>query len=355
MARVVDLRSDTCSLPTEEMLEAITQAELGNDSFREDPTVNKLEALAAEKLGKESALLVASGTMANLVSLMTFTNGGDEVIVEAMAHMYYNEGRGISSLARVFTRPIKGYLGALDPRDVENATRPTAHRPHDQPRTTLVCIENTHNNYGGTVIRPEQIKAIHEVTEAYGLKLYMDGARIFNAAVALGVDVCEFTKHVDAMMFCLSKGLSAPVGSLIVGSDEFIEKARWTRQEVGGVMRQAGIIAAPGIVALEKMIDRLKDDHRNARILAEGLVRLDGISINMETVQTNIVYLDTSGLGVDSSQFVSTLKEQGILSKTRGRTVVRMVTYRGIEEEDIRYALTVIEDVANELRELHST
>jgi len=355
MKRVVDLRSDTCSLPTKEMLEAITQAELGNDSFREDPTVNKLEALAAEKMGKESALLAASGTMANLISLMTLTDGGDEVIVEAMAHMYYNEGRGVSSLARVFTRPIKGHLGVLDPKDVENAIRPVAHRAHDQPRTALVCIENTHNNYGGTVIHPEQIEAIHEVTEAHGLKLYMDGARIFNAGIALGVDVREFTKHVDALMFCLSKGLSAPVGSLIVGSEEFIDRARWARQEVGGAMRQAGIIAAPGIVALEKMVDRLKDDHRNARILAEGLVRINGISINIETVQTNIVYFDVSGLGVDSSHFVSVLEERGVLSKTRGRTVVRMVTYRGIEEEDIHYALTLIEDVANELRELHST
>jgi threonine aldolase len=182
----------------------------------------------------------------------------------------------------------------------------------------------------------------------------MDGARIFNAAVALGVDVREFTKHVDAMMFCLSKGLSAPVGSLIVGDEEFIDKARWARQEVGGAMRQAGIIAAPGIVAVEEMVDRLKDDHRNARILAEGLARLDGISINMETVQTNIVYLDVSGLGVDSNQFVSALNERGIKSKTRGRTVVRMIAYRGIEEDDVRYALTVIKDLTQELRERRS-
>jgi len=354
MERIVDLRSDTCSLPTREMLEAVTRAEFGNDAFREDPTVNKLETLAAEKMGKECALLVASGTMGNLISLMSLTQGGDEVIVEAMAHMYFNEGRGVSSLARVFMRPIRGHLGALDPQDVEKAIRPVVRRANDQPRTTLVCIENTHNNYGGTVIRPDQIRALHEVTQAHGLKLYMDGARIFNAAVALGVDVREFTKHVDAMMFCLSKGLSAPVGSLIVGDEEFIDKARWARQEVGGAMRQAGIIAAPGIVAVEEMVDRLKDDHRNARILAEGLARLDGISINMETVQTNIVYSDVSGLGVDSNQFVSALNERGIKSKTRGRTVVRMITYRGIEEDDIRYALTVIEDVTQELRERRS-
>jgi threonine aldolase len=336
------------------MLEAIAQAELGNDSFQEDPTVNRLEALAAEKMGKESALLTVSGTMANLISLMALTNGGDEVIVEAMAHMYYNEGRGVASLARVYTRPIKGHLGVLDPQDVEKAIRPISRRPHDQPRTTLVCIENTHNNYGGTVVRPDQIEAIHEVAQAHDLRLYMDGARIFNAAVALKVDVRELTRHVDVMMFCLSKGLSAPVGSLIVGDEEFVEKARWVRQEVGGAMRQAGIIAAPGIVALETMVDRLADDHKNARTLAEGLACVNGISIDLETVQTNIVYFDVSGLGVDSGQFVSALGKRGIKCKTRGRTVVRMVTYRGIEEDDVRYVQSVIEDVARELREHRS-
>lgn len=350
MEKIVELRSDTCTLPTEEMLEATRHAQFGNDSFGEDTTVNKLQALAAEKLGKECALLVASGTMANLVSMMALTKGGDEVIVEEKAHMYYNEGRGMTSLARIYMRPIKSHSGVLDPKDVENAIRPIAHRAHDQPRTTLVCIENTHNNAGGTVVRPEQIQAIHEVTEAYNLKLYMDGARIFNAAVALGIDVRELTKHVDYMAFCLSKGLSAPVGSLIVGSEDFIEKAQWARQEVGGGMRQAGIIAASGIIAIEKMVDRLKDDHRNARILAEGLVKMDGISINMETVQTNIVMLDVGGLGIDSSQFVSALNERGIKSKTRGRTAIRMLTHRGVEEEDIHYALSVIEDVVKEFR-----
>jgi len=351
MERTVDLRSDTCTLPTEEMLEATRHAQFGNDAFREDPTVNKLEALAAEKMGKESALLTVSGTMANLIALMALTKGGEEVIVEAKAHMYYNEGRGISSLARVFYRPIPGHQGALDPGEVEKTIRPIALRPHDQSKTTLVCIENTHNNSGGAVIRPEQIKKLHEITQAYNIKLYLDGARIFNAAVALGIDVREFTKHVDAMMFCLSKGLSAPVGSLLVGSEEFIEKARWARQEVGGAMRQAGIIAASGIVAIEKMVDRLKDDHRNARILAGGLAEIDGISIEMESVQTNIVIFDVSGLGINSDQLVSALNQRGIKSKTRGKTAVRMLTHRGVDEEDMHYALNVVEDVVRKLRE----
>ena len=346
MGRIVDLRSDTCTLPTEEMLEATRYAEFGNDAFGEDPTVNRLQQLAAEKLGMESSLLVASGTMGNLISMMTLVKGGDEVIVEEKAHLYYNEGRGISSLARIFLRPIRGHLGALDPRDVQNAIRPIVQRAHDQPRTALVCIENTHNNAGGTVIRPEQIKEIQEVTHAHNIKLYLDGARIFNAAVALGVDVREFTRYVDCMMFCLSKGLSAPVGSLVVGSEDFIEKAKWARQEVGGAMRQAGIIAASGIVAIEKMVDRLKDDHRNARLLAERLAEIEGISLDMETVQTNIVIFDVSGLGTDSNQFVFALNERGVKSKTRGKTAVRMLTHRGVEEEDINYALSVIEDVA---------
>jgi threonine aldolase len=333
------------------MLEATRNAQFGNDSFGEDPTVNELQALAAEKLGMESALLVASGTMGNLISMMVLTKGGDEVIVEEKAHIYYNEGRGISSLARIFMRPMRGHLGALDPKDVERAIRPIAHRAHDQPKTTLVCIENTHNNAGGTVVRPEQVEEIRKVTQAYNLKLYLDGARIFNAAVALGVDVREFTKHVDCMMFCLSKGLSGPVGSLIVGSEDLIEKAKWARQEVGGAMRQAGIIAASGIIAIDKMVDRLKDDHRNARILAEGLAEMDGISLDLETVQTNIIILDVSGLGVDSNQFVSALNGKGIKTKTRGRTAVRILTHRGVEEEDVRYALNVIGDVAKELRE----
>jgi len=292
--------------------------------------------------------------MANLIALMTLARGGDEVIVESKAHLYYNEGRGMSSLARVYYRPIQGRLGVMDPRDVENAIRPVAQRAHDQPRTTVVCIENTHNNSGGTVIRPEQMRKLHDLAKTYHLKLYLDGARIFNAAVALSLDVREFTEHVDAMMFCLSKGLSAPVGSLLVGNEEFIEKARWKRQEVGGAMRQAGIIAAAGIVAIETMVNRLKDDHRNAKILAAGLAEIEGISIDMDSVQTNIIMLDVSGLGINSEQSVSALGKKGLKAKTRGRNAVRMLTHRGIEEEDIRYCLSKIHEVVEDLRLHHS-
>lgn len=353
MERIIELRSDTYTLPTEEMLEATRVAQFGNDNVGEDPTVNRLQEMAAQKLGKGSALLCASGTMANLVSMLTLSNGGDEVILEEKSHIYYNEGRGITSLARIYMRPIRSNLGIMDLKDIESAIRPISHRAHDQPKTKVLCIENTVNNSGGTIIRPEQIKKYHDLAQAYNLKLYMDGARIFNASVALGVDVREFTKHVDCMMFCLSKGLSAPVGSLIVGSAEFIEHAKWARQEVGGGMRQAGIIAASGIVALEKMIDRLREDHKNAKILAEGLANINGISIDLKSVQTNIVMLDVSGLGLNSEEFVSELKKRGIKSKTRGRTVVRMITHRGVDEEDIYYALKVICEIVTELNEHH--
>jgi threonine aldolase len=345
--KFIDLRSDTVTLPTEEMLEALRHAELGDDVFKEDPTVNKLEEMAAEKMGKEAALLVASGTQANLVSLMSNTKRGDAVILEAGSHIYWYEVGGLSAIGGLLPLPIKGHLGILDAEDVEAAIR---RKDIHLPDTTLICIENTHNRAGGTIVTPDQIKAISDVVKAHGLQLYMDGARIFNAAVAIGVDVKEFTKYVDNLMFCLSKGLSCPIGSIIVGGQEFIDRARKIRKLLGGGMRQAGVIAAPGIIALEKMIERLEEDHRNARFLAQRLVKMDGISVELETVQTNIIHIDVSGLGVTSDQFVSKLKEKGVLALTRDRNKVRMVTHRGIKKEDIKKTLTISENVVNEIR-----
>jgi threonine aldolase len=342
----IDLRSDTVTLPTEEMLEAIRHAELGDDVFGEDPTVNRLEEMAAQKMGKEAALLVTSGTQANLVSLMSNTRRGELVILEAEAHMYWYEVGGISAIAGLLPWPLKSTFGALDPADVEAAIRP---KNIHFPEPTLICVENTHNRHGGTVIMPDQIKAISDVAKANGLRLYMDGARVFNAAVALKVDVKEFTRHVDNLMFCLSKGLSCPVGSVVVGTREFIAKARKMRKVLGGGMRQAGIIAAPGIIALEKMIDRLEDDHRNARRLAEGIAKIEGIAVNMERVQTNMVLFDVSGLGVADELFLSKLKENGVLALSNAKNKVRMVTHRGIEKEHIEKAIVAIENVADEL------
>ena len=346
----IDYRSDTVTLPTDEMLEAIRHAKLGDDVFREDSTVNRLEQLAAEKMGKEAALLVSSGTQANLISLMSNCNRGKLVILEAESHIYWYEVGGISMIAGLFPWPVKSIFGILDPKDVEAAIRPS--NIHF-PEPALICIENTHNRHGGTIINPHQIEAISEVAHnrARGLKLYMDGARIFNAAVALKVDVKEFTKHVDNLMFCLSKSLCCPVGSLLVGTSDFIERSRKFRKVLGGGMRQAGIIAAPGIVALERMIDRLEEDHRNARSLAKGIAKIEGIQIDLNRVQTNMVYFDITGLGISTDLFVSKLKENGILALPLTENKMRMVTHRGIEKEHIKKSVEVIENISNEFQQ----
>ncbi len=344
--RNVDLRSDTVTLPTKEMLEAIVEAQLGDDVYGEDPTVKRLEEIAAERIGKEAALLVASGTMANLVSLMSNSKRGELVILESECHMYWYEAGGISAVAGLLPWPVKTKLGAFAAEDLENAIRP---RNIHFPQPTLVCVENTHNRHGGTLITPEQLRIVSNVAQAHGLRVYLDGARVFNAAVALKVAVKEITKHVDNLMFCLSKGLSCPVGSLVVGTQNFIDKARRVRKLLGGGMRQAGIVAAPGIVALETMVDRLEEDHRNARILAEGIAKIEGLRVELERVQTNMVLVDTSSLDVADSVFVEKLKENGVLVSSIGKNKVRFVTHRGIEREDIESILKTVAEVARKL------
>jgi threonine aldolase len=343
----VDLRSDTVTLPTEEMLEAMRHAKLGDDVYGEDPTVNELEAKAAERMGKEAAVLVPSGTMANLVSLMSNTRRGDLVILESEAHMYWYEVGGLSAVAGLLPWPLKSKFGMLDPMDIEAAIRP---KNIHFPEPTLICVENTHNRHGGTVANPEQVQAIGEVARKHGTRLYMDGARIFNASIALGVDVREFTKYVDNLMFCLSKGLSCPVGSVVVGDKDFVERARKNRKVLGGGMRQAGIIAAAGIVALDKMVDRLADDHKNARLLAESCARVDGLSVDLARVQSNMVVLDVTSVVADEMLFCSRLKEKGVLAGSVGKGRIRLVTHRGIERSDVEGAFDVIVEVADELQ-----
>ena len=345
--KIIDLRSDTVTLPTQEMLESILDAELGDDGRNGDPTARRLEELAAEKMGKEDALLVTSGSQANLVSLLSYTRPGDEIVVETEAHINYYEAGGLSAVAGLVPRPIRGDLGVLGPDQVEKTILTGTPR---SSRIRLICIENTHNRAGGTCVSPTQIGELGEVAEKYGLPIYMDGARIFNAAVALGVDVRELTKDVDSLMFCLSKGLSSPVGSLVVGTHEFIRSAREWRKILGGTLRQSGVIAAPGIVALEKMIGRLKEDHNNARKLAKGLVEIEDITVDMRTVQTNIVKLDVSGLGCDGNRFVGELEKHGVGAAGFGGSIVRMVTHRGIESSDIDVALERIAATAKGLR-----
>jgi len=343
--RIVDLRSDTFTLPTEEMMEAIQHAELGDDVFGEDPTVNALEKLAAETVGKEKSLFVTSGTQANVVSLLSQTHHGDEVILESQSHIFLYEVGAMASLGGLMAHPVQGRGAVLHPQDVEKAIRgENIHFPH----TRLLCLENTHNNSGGTVITPEEIQALADTVKPRDIRIHLDGARVFNAATALNTDVKKITRECDSLMFCLSKGLSAPVGSMVCGSEDFIEKARRTRKMMGGGMRQAGILAACGIVAIKKMVHRLKDDHAHARILAEGLAVENGISINLDTVQSNIIIFNVAGLG-GSQVFIQQLEKEGIKCLPRDEHVVRMVTHRMVSRDDVEYAVEKIHKVAQSL------
>ena len=339
---IVDLRSDTLTLPTKEMLESIRNAQLGDDVYGEDQTVNKLEEMAAERMGKEAALLVASGTMANLVSLMCNAERGELVILESESHIYWYEVGGVSAIAGLLPWPVKSRFGAYDPEDLESAIRP---KNIHFPEPVLICVEDTHNRHGGTIVTPKQLTKIRQVAEAHGLHVYMDGARLFDASVALKTDVKEFTRHVDNLMFCLSKGLSCPVGSVIVGTQDFVDKARKVRKLLGGGMRQAGIIAAPGIIALEKMVDRLKEDHLNARFLAESVAKIDGLKVDLDRVQTNMVFLGIEELGITDGEFVSALKEKGVLVGAIAKNKIRMVMHRGVERKHVDKVLDAIQNV----------
>jgi threonine aldolase len=338
----IDLRSDTVTLPTPEMLEAIRHAELGDDVFREDPTVNRLEDAAAAKMGKEAALLLPSGTQANLVSLMSNCKRGDLVFVESEAHIYYYEVGGLSAIAGVQPWTIKTQAGVISPADLEASIRP---KNIHFAEPTLVCIENTHNRHGGAIVTPKQIQALKDTVDAHGLRLYMDGARVFNAAVALGCDVKGLARHVDNLMFCLSKGLSCPVGSVLVGTHQFIEAARKNRKMVGGGMRQAGVIAAPGLIALEKMVDRLREDHENARFLAQRLAKIDAVKIDLERVQTNMATFKIDSPTVTDTVFLEQLKKKGVLALAQGKNTVRFVTHYGIARKDVEKAAAVVEEI----------
>ena len=342
--RSIDLRSDTVTLPTPAMMRAIATAELGDDVFGEDPTVNKLEGLAARRLGKEAAILVVSGTMANLVAVLTHCNRGDELIVGDKAHIFLNEAGGCSAVGGIHSQQAPNQPdGTLDVSDIEDAVR--SDNVH-YPRSRLICLENTHNRCGGACVTPRYMRDVRRIADKHGLKVHLDGARLFNAAVALGVDVKELTADADSVAFCLSKGLSAPVGSLVCGSAEFIRSARRMRKVVGGGARQAGIIAAAGIVALEQMVDRLADDHANARRLAEGLAELPGIVIGDPAVQTNIVYFDVVETLGSAAEFCQRLATNGVRMLPTGRQTVRALAHYGIERNDIETALSVVAKVA---------
>ncbi len=341
--KTIDLRSDTVTLPTAAMREAISSAELGDDVFEEDPTTIRLEKMAAERMGKEAAMLVASGTMGNLVCVLSHCGRGDEVILGDQSHTFFYEAGGIAALGGVHPHTIANQPdGTLRLEDIAGAIR--ADNVHF-PRTRLVCLENTHNRCGGAALSAEYIEQVAALAHDRGLLLHLDGARVFNAAVALGVDVKELTRHVDSVSFCLSKGLSAPVGSLICGSKEFVAEARRNRKAVGGGMRQCGIIAAAGIEALEQMIDRLAEDHDNAKRLAQGIAEIGSLSIEPERVQTNIVYFDVAGGTVTAEQLLVKLGDKGVKILQVGPARLRAVTHYGISAEDINLTLAAIEEV----------
>jgi len=338
----IDLRSDTVTLPTDEMREAMSNAEVGDDVYQEDPTVCRLEELAAKKIGKETALFVPSGTMGNLIAVLTHCQRGDEVILEMDSHIYYYEVGGMSAVAGVIPRLIAGDKGILNPQDVKMALREI--NLH-YPKTTLICVENTHNRAGGTITSPKIIEEICQLAHQRNIQVHLDGARIFNAAVALNIKPALLAKDVDSMMFCLSKGLSAPVGSILTGSKEFIQRARKNRKMLGGGMRQAGILAAAGVIALENMVERLEEDHKNARILGEGLADIGGIKIDLETIQTNMVYFNLNKSGMNTYQFLPKLAEYNILGSPQPPTKVRLVTHYGINEDDIYATIKAIKEI----------
>lgn len=345
---IVDLRSDTVTLPTPAMREAMYHAELGDDVYGEDPTVSRLEEMVAERLGKEAALLVVSGTMGNLVALLSHCGRGDEIIMGHLAHTFLYEAGGVAALGGIHTHTVPNLPnGMLDPQDVEAAIRDpqNVHFPHSR----VICLENTHNRCGGAVLSPAQMATIKAIADRYGLVMHLDGARVFNAAVALGIDVKEIAAQVDSVQLCFSKGLAAPVGSAICGSADFIREARRNRKIVGGGMRQAGIIAAAAIVALEQMVDRLADDHDNARRLAAGLADMDGVAIDPAAVQTNIVVFGLTAPAISLPQVSQALAARGVKINPIDSSHFRAVTHYGIEREDIDRTLITLRETLAEL------
>ncbi len=333
--KIIDLRSDTVTQPTPAMRQAMAQAKVGDDVYGEDPTVNLLQEMSASLMGKEAGLFIPSGTMGNLIAILSHCGRGDEVILGTLAHTFLFEAGGISALGGVHSCQIPNQIdGTLDLDDIRHAIRPDD--PH-HPITRLVTLENTHNRCGGVALSPNYTQAVVELAHARNLKVHLDGARIFNAAIVQGIKAQELAEPVDSVTFCLSKGLCAPVGSVLCGSNEFIGKAHRIRKQLGGGMRQAGVLAAAGVVALENMIERLADDHQRARKLAEGLAQIPGIQLEPGTPYTNMVFfkLDTERVPLNARQIAERMKEFGIYLGVTGRFQFRLVTHYWIDDEDV--------------------
>ncbi len=338
----IDLRSDTVTLPTPRMRAAMAAAELGDDVYGDDPSVNALEALAARTVGKEAAVFVPSGTMGNLAALLSHCGRAEAAIVGDESHIYHYEAGGGSALGGIVYRvaptepdgtiPLTWLQRAIGPAD------------QHQANIKLVCLENTHNRCGGVVVAPAYMAEVAAWAHGAGLRVHLDGARVFNAAVALGVPVSDITQHVDSITFCLSKGLAAPVGSVLCGDAAFIALARRARKILGGGMRQAGVLAAAGILGLEEMVERLAEDHANARVLAEGLASIPGVAVKLETVQTDLVYFTLTNPAWPADRFTAALRERGVLMGGGGYGM-RAVTHYGIGGGDIEQTLEIVREV----------
>jgi len=344
MMQMIDLRSDTVTKPTPEMREAMASAQVGDDVYGEDPTVNRLEAYAAELLGKEAALFVPSGTMGNLAAVLTHCRRGDEIILGDSAHTFLFEVGGVSALGGVQTHPVPNQPdGTLRLEDIKNAIRP---QNIHYPTTRLITLENTHNRCGGVPLTLDYTEKVGAFAQEHGLKVHLDGARIFNAAEALGVDVRQLVEPVDSVMFCLSKGLAAPVGSVLCGREEFINRARKTRKQLGGGMRQAGILAAAGLVALQKMRLRLAEDHTRAKKLAEGLRRVSGLNMEPAPPPTNMVYCSLEkGIPYHGEEIAGLLEKEGVLVGVTGKRRFRLVTHYWIRDPDVNNVIQAFKKV----------
>ena len=352
---MIDLRSDTVTLPTPEMREAMYNAEVGDDVYHEDPSINLLQEIAAERLGKEAAIFVPSGTMGNAASILAHAGRGEAVIVGSQSHIYHYEVGGASTLGGspmvvVQTEPD----GMLDPQEILINISDGSDE-HSAP-TALLCIENTHNRCGGAELSLEQVEQLTELAHQHSLKVHMDGARVFNAAIALGIPASTLVRSVDSVMFCLSKGLSAPVGSMVVGNRPFIQRVHHMRKVLGGGMRQAGILAAAGIIALEQMVDRLAEDHETSKQLAYGLADFPQIDINVDRVKTNMVMFSVRNSKlealdeIETMQFLAKAREHGVLMGHIGQGRIRAVTHYGIDSNQINAALIRIRRALIELQ-----
>ena len=340
----IDFRSDTVASPTKKMLESVLSAEMGDDSRSlRDPTVVKLEELAANILGKEAALLVPSGTMGNSVSILANTERGNEVILDRSSHIFTSEHAFALIVGGLFPVPIQSQIGHMDPEKVKSNIKLKS-----QTKTGLICLENTHNEAGGIALTIEQMKEHWDIARDHDVPIHLDGARMFNAAVYLGVNVKKIAQFTDSLTFCLSKGLCAPLGSVVCGTEEFVEKARYHRGLLGGRMKKAGLIAAPGIIALTTMVDRLIQDHKMARLLGDGIKDIEEIKM-LHHIQTNIIRIDVSGLGLNSEQFVNEMIKYKILTEAKGHNIIRLVTHRDIKMKDVEQAIDSIKQIHSKL------